>query len=446
MPHAHHFLQRLDRMPRAHAEFALSLYRDEPFLQRLLRGLRTPEGVARVAIAMDDDASGPFVVVTADGHFVTCLGQGMSPRGLPVVTRGQVDAARARELDMESRAETARAVERARGGRENLLRLAYQRADALSRDELIALSAWAPVLYVDFLQAFLRGATRIDDSEVLLRARDRSEPHAIDRLRTYWRTLFANAHHLALATMGDAKAVAEFLAGADFRVWTPTLLLTRERVLAASMRAAWSVSRLGKLLLGPYKRQLAASSPLAVLDAVIALTALAARHQACAAEVRKALRSHLTAPCEPHNAYVRATMLRSAEVVLAAPDTAIRYAIERGQRLAQAGDGGVGAVSDSLAELLAINECRDLVDIEDDHFPCILLVASIARRDAEELYFTSHDLARFPRAWSAGLVLDVLERARPIHRHDPSRNAARTGRNAACVCGSGKKYKRCCGA
>ena len=31
------------------------------------------------------------------------------------------------------------------------------------------------------------------------------------------------------------------------------------------------------------------------------------------------------------------------------------------------------------------------------------------------------------------------------HRSEPRRNAPKVGRNDPCPCGSGKKYKRCCG-
>ncbi|MBV8914496.1 MAG: SEC-C domain-containing protein [Acetobacteraceae bacterium] len=32
------------------------------------------------------------------------------------------------------------------------------------------------------------------------------------------------------------------------------------------------------------------------------------------------------------------------------------------------------------------------------------------------------------------------------HRHEPYRASPKLGRNTPCPCGSGRKYKRCCGA
>src|SRR5579863_9583178 len=91
VPHAHHFLERLDRVTREQMEFALGLYRDHEAVRYVLDHANVPGGVDRVAIAIDDAREGPFVIVTVDGRFVTCLGKGMR-HDWPVVPRGQVDA------------------------------------------------------------------------------------------------------------------------------------------------------------------------------------------------------------------------------------------------------------------------------------------------------------------------------------------------------------------
>src|SRR6476646_4114282 len=90
--HAHHFLSRLDRVSLGHVELALSLYNDAPLVRYVLSSASLPEGAARVAISLDDPREGPFIVVTRDGHFVTCLGAGMRPGELPVIARSHLDA------------------------------------------------------------------------------------------------------------------------------------------------------------------------------------------------------------------------------------------------------------------------------------------------------------------------------------------------------------------
>ncbi len=90
--HAAHFLRRIDRLNHQHAEMALGLYRDDGLVRYLLSRAHLPEGADRVALSLDDNTKGPFLVVTRDGKFVTCLGRGMRiPASQPVVTRRTLD-------------------------------------------------------------------------------------------------------------------------------------------------------------------------------------------------------------------------------------------------------------------------------------------------------------------------------------------------------------------
>ena len=65
----------------------------DPVIGAVPNGL--PEGGARVAFAIDDPREGPFVIVTREGRFVTCLGVGMH-HDHHVVPRAQTDALLAR--------------------------------------------------------------------------------------------------------------------------------------------------------------------------------------------------------------------------------------------------------------------------------------------------------------------------------------------------------------
>ncbi len=91
MGHATHFLERLERVSLPQAELALSLYRDEGLLKYILQNANIPERAPRVAISLDHPTRGPFIIVTHSGHFVTCLGEGMSKGCWPVVTRDKLD-------------------------------------------------------------------------------------------------------------------------------------------------------------------------------------------------------------------------------------------------------------------------------------------------------------------------------------------------------------------
>src|SRR5262245_467345 len=105
MGHAHHFLSRLDRLSRAHVDLALALYRDDERLRYLLEQVRIPEGAERVAVSLDHPSEGPFVLVTRQGRFVTCLGRGMRADNLPIITRAELDAFTAKHAVFQEREE-----------------------------------------------------------------------------------------------------------------------------------------------------------------------------------------------------------------------------------------------------------------------------------------------------------------------------------------------------
>ena len=83
--HATHFLRRLDRVADQQVEIALGLYRDPELVRELLTHVQLEDRVDRVAVSLGTERDGPFLVLTRDGKFVTCLAEGMSPGALPVV-------------------------------------------------------------------------------------------------------------------------------------------------------------------------------------------------------------------------------------------------------------------------------------------------------------------------------------------------------------------------
>ena len=108
MGHDIHFLERLKRVSLPHAELALALYRDDGLLRYILQNADIAESTPRVAISLDHPTRGPFIIVARSGHFVTCLGEGMSKGCWPVVTRekldklaGRVEALRERIADAD---------------------------------------------------------------------------------------------------------------------------------------------------------------------------------------------------------------------------------------------------------------------------------------------------------------------------------------------------------
>lgn len=154
MAHGHdvHFLERLERLSTPETELALSLYQDPVLIRALLEQLRLPEGAARVALSLGDGARGPFVVVARDGHFVTCLAEGMSPGDHPVIPRGQLDAITRRVAEVRHRLDAVRKLAGPRGSVFSLLGRVFSAGPWLSREELSAIAAFQPLLKRDFLR------------------------------------------------------------------------------------------------------------------------------------------------------------------------------------------------------------------------------------------------------------------------------------------------------
>ena len=109
MAHDAHFLQRLDRVSHGHVEMALGLYRDHELVRHILESANVPEGAERVALALADGGKGPHVIVTREGRFVTCLGDGMKTGPHPVVSRARIDALAAKMERLRAALEIGRA-------------------------------------------------------------------------------------------------------------------------------------------------------------------------------------------------------------------------------------------------------------------------------------------------------------------------------------------------
>jgi len=140
VPHATHFLERLDRVPRSLTDFALGLYRDEARVKWILHYAHLPKEEERVALALADGGDGPYIVVTREGRFVTALGPGMKPSNLTVLSRAQVDVFSARVEDARKRFELAAEVVAPGKRPVDMLGLLTTRPWRLTRDEFAAIA------------------------------------------------------------------------------------------------------------------------------------------------------------------------------------------------------------------------------------------------------------------------------------------------------------------
>ncbi|HEU4538223.1 MAG TPA: SEC-C metal-binding domain-containing protein [Polyangiaceae bacterium] len=475
--HASHFLSRLDRVNRDEVDFALGLYRDPGLVRFLLARVSLPEGHERAAISLDDAREGPFLVVTRAGHFVTCLGRGMSTGALPVVTRAQLAAALTVASDCRARARALDARVAEAGGARKLLGALFERSDCLSREEFVAISAWQPLLAVAAFSRFARTAADLVDEQWELEYY-RRHPREVGRslvpeLRTFWMQLWSMGHLLTLAAMGDRRWLVDFDAAyrsSGREGVSISWPLSRYGIAPLVQRGAWAVARLGKPLVGYYKGVFATTeSPLQLFDAAMALGAIGLRHKHARAEIYKVVaaagaRFDLAAPpaasvrelCAKRG-HAYAYLLRA--LFDAPPEELGQYAVDEGRRALFArltADAGARRpapfaspqdIPEDVARAAFLNDGGDCINEQAGAVRCLLRLAAVARARAEDFYFPAAVVPFVRRRWRPELTHGVFDRlARFYGAPQPRRVEPAPGRNERCPCASGRKFKRCCGA
>jgi hypothetical protein len=289
--HAHHFLGRLDRVTREQTEFALGLYRDSDAVRFVLDHVRLPEDAPRVALAIEDAREGPFVIVTRDGRFVTCLGRGMR-QNHPTVPRAQVDALLAKVIEKRARREIAQRELRPDEEEGELFQRIFSRGKRFSREDYLAVSGFEAMFgmtpymlmleigldVVRMREAMARGAHRVTQ----IRQTTRKALERQDRL------MWGTAHLMLLCGAGERRDREEILGHRRPEMGSPTLPCAAHSGLTFLFRAAWAAARFGKVMIPAYKHGLSVAPDwLQAIDAGLGLGAIALRHTGAWAEVRR---------------------------------------------------------------------------------------------------------------------------------------------------------------
>lgn len=466
MPHQHHFLSRLDRVSLPHVELALSLYRDPALVRYVLHEARLPERAPRVALSLADPVEGPFLVVTREGVFVTCLGAGMSAGDLPVVTRGQLDGLLAKAGDLRARADVLVAMSGEFGGATGIFRRLNEAADDVSREEMIAASALQPLYSFELFRLLFCAITDLEEARdallPLLRRAPKLSKEYTESLRAYWKNAWMVGHLTVLTGMSGPKLLDEL--GEPLRTEMHEASLSwgavRQGILCLAVRGAWAVARVGKPLLPSYKRRLLeARSPLTCLDALLPLGAMALRHGRLRAEIEKALTSAvpvLKKEAAPLTFPSAAVALGAATLQLhaASPEFVEEHHIELGARMAvllgrRLPKGSPFAferpedVPRELALTLPATIPESLIGEAKLLQPTLWMLPWVARASAEDLYLPRDYIRATRGPWTPEHTYKLL---RPLAEMYRQRSARPEGpaRKGPCPCGSGKKYKRCC--
>ena len=463
MGHAHHFLSRLDRVPRTLVDDALSLYRDPQRVLWILGHARVPQDVPRVALSLADPVRGPFVVVTRQGHFVTCLGEGMKAGDLPIVSRAHVDAYGSQLDENRSRRELAKKLTAASGHDEDdIVDLIYHRGDALSREDFLAVSAWQPFLMAEFIERLLLAHDDMIDLWKTVVDTRRVGSAADDLLQLYWKKLHSMGHLAMLLGMGAREGglkVAELMV--QHMGCATSWLTTMQKHTGVAVRGAWMAGRLGKPGIAIYQESLArATHYVDLIDVGLGLTAIGLRHANHRDSALRVLASSPAPAMNPALGELRESLLHTAALVFGDPDAA--WPVLRGlaRTLAFTTANVLASpsspyhadaedeVDDEHAKLELLNAGISLGRGIDGLSVDVLTLALFARREPEDLYMPVAMRREVGLPYSRDRVIlfvdGVVGGVGGVKGETIKRTAPKVGRNDPCPCGSGKKAKKCC--
>ncbi|MDC3955134.1 SEC-C domain-containing protein [Polyangium jinanense] len=463
--HAHHFLLRLDRLSVPHLDVALSLYRDDPLLRHILNTARVPEGMERVAISLADPEKGPFLIVTRGGKFVTCLGAGMGVRNLHVIPRERLDAITENVITWRER--TDRFLN-STGNATELMRALYERGQWLTREQFEGIAVWQPFLALELLKWMIEEAKAVDHMrELLLREVPKNgklHRRWDETLHGLWCRMWTLGHLSLLAAM-DGKAPYQELPAPARKAMSECAYArpaVSQGLVGNAFRGLWGAARLGEELFPHYKKAHGeADNVVEVADSMFTFAAIGLRYPALRAEVKEALSPSAPLPeGRSHLASVRRALtnifLSDDEDPTDLPDRLAKVgadlAVTVGKRAPSSSPYHFKDAADvprdlARAALLLIDGCYVA---EQELLPVMVMALPwLARAKPEELYLPADYIAavRVPYEPDYALTLLRQDRRRLKDFRTAEAKEQQTGpaRSAPCPCGSGKKYKRCCG-
>ena len=458
-----HFLERsVERLAGPSLDIAMALYRDGELVRFIGERVRQIEpGDQRLAIALNADGSGPFVLFERSGHFVTCLSADMALQDAQLVTLEQVGSLVAQHAVW--RARWAQARERGSGTRawRGLIQRLYDGGLYPCREDFAAAAAFhaliAPALVRNHQQLLRRLASQ---TQGLVHYTDKPPKHSrqIKEIRDFWFDTMWLGTLPALLGLDPGRVYIDpanstglhMLSAVAFQSTYPAVML----------RTYWMIARFGKRLLPTYRAQLRTTTSDALfMDAILALIAIGLGSRSLQAEVRKLLHG----PSGPSPAWTtpfieRLTGSRGAfDGVFDNPQRYIDHHIAQGRinvheaMCARAPEllarwPSTADVPEEVARIAVLHNSFNPLESQRAMDGLVQSLPVIVQLAPEQLFWPEElcVLARGP--WKLAEGMATLERLHKQYgRLQPERAAPRVGRNAPCVCGSGKKSKRCCG-
>ena len=459
--HDAHFLTRLERVSSRATDLALRLYREPGLVCALLEDSAVPPTTERIAIAIAPGEAPPFVVVTRQGRFVTCLGPGMYTGRLPILAWERL-AIHLQRADREvSRVNLAVSTLNDRGSG-HLVRQLVRAGARLPREDFQQLVVVQPLIedmLVDEMFTDHRWILREMYKVVRIK---RPKAEAV-YLRSYWDAIHRLGHLLLLTSHEGPRSFELIERKFAERGYDPSfgpfdglyIPLMAFGYGPLTLRALWAMGRAGKLALPSLKRLLTKMRFFGTwcLPA-FGLVAIALRHQRFRAEILGAF-NVARLPEAVREAPWTADFLEVIhKLVNDKPLNGDEGPVKR-QAAARVLGGGTldelagrprrseeELVADELALPRLANYSWHHVKTPMQMHHLLTAIVSLAGQPAEEFYLpASHvnDAPPFSPEAAAQLAQIAPRPPGPVRAED------RPGRNEPCSCGSGKKYKRCCG-
>ena len=445
--HDVHFLSRLDRVKVAQADTALGLYRNPELVRAIFADTAVPAHAERIAIPIAADAEPPLVVIARSGAFITCLGPGMRSDDLPTLPWPRVAMHLERDALRRAREQELRSVVDDRDTSQLLARV-FKAGSRLTREEMRDLVVLAPVFGGDYRKHFAWAVrTMVEAAPPLARLR-RPRPGDDKALRAYWRLHHA-VGHLVLLAGGSDRDVIEALAEAHGdrpSALALFLLPASFGSMPLALRSAWGVARAGKPIIPTLKQTLESAADLGSwYAAALGAVALASRHARLRNEALGLL-SAARVPRDLHAAadeeWVRGLRNAVAARIAETPDDPAHVEQWLTSHFRDLLDASLGSaeVEESGAAYLA-NVPLNYLAVDRGFDVALQLAVPLARLAPERLYLPASAI-HLSGSYSPEASLELAQIFAPP---EPVRTAPKPGRNAPCSCGSGKKYKKCCG-
>jgi hypothetical protein len=455
----------LERLSLPHVELGLALHGAPEVLGQVLGAEPPPEGVDQVALALDGEGAGPFLVATRGGAFLEWIPFGVDPGGMPVLPRERLEDLSSRVAPLDALLKKSRSSVGTKSRAHALLRPLFTSGQRLSREAFVDLAAFQPLYGPDLLELIGDGMAEVHETrEMLLRSKiDSPKASLTPVLRGYWNTFWALGHMIVL-TMLDGRVAPSVFGklldgrGDDLAV-TPACDTVGHGILTLALRGLWATANAGEAALAPCRQAMAQAQALPdIIASAGSLIALGSRHPELAADAREALRAELVfdAPKPIAELLVAAKTLlsRGFEAHLDRPEETLAAVKQIGATVmvqcTQEAGPDVGTrfekaddVPSDVAFALLANSCDPFVTGAEGLRLLSLFLPPIARLAAQELYLPKDLVPALP-AWTPETTMELVKPFRELTRHAPAAKAE-VPRQGPCPCGSGKKYKRCCG-